>query len=60
MRFLCNLGFHKWTKWKIVKIGQVEDKLIRRCDKCGKEDIYYGLTEICMTTGARKPYEYKH
>jgi len=45
MNIKCILG-HKWSKWEYVKpIGRYEDKLKRHCKRCGKTDIYIGLTE---------------
>jgi hypothetical protein len=61
-RILCILGFHRWSKWKIVSIGDEfwEDHLIRRCEKCGEEHHYIGITQIDIQTGSRSPYEFKY
>ena len=57
----CNLGFHKWNKWKLSERGKTfyEDKLVRRCKHCGEEECYIGITEIDIK-GNYSPYTFKH
>jgi hypothetical protein len=56
----CFFGFHKWTKWKFIKeINSYEDELHSTCIRCGKIDIYVGMTEECIVSGEKSPYTMK-
>jgi len=51
MNFLCIFG-HKWKKWDYIKpIGRYEHKLSRVCSRCGKKEIYIGLTDMDIYGG---------
>ena len=56
----CFLGFHKFSKWRTIKKGTMEDELERKCKSCGYVDNYKGMTEKCMITGELSPYIMKH
>jgi len=60
-RILCNLGFHKWNRWKLVKFGKnfYEDELIRGCKYCHEKEYYVGITEK-NHEGKYSPYTFKH
>jgi len=61
MKLLCKLGRHKDGKWKSIgSSGKYNERLKRVCERCGKTDIYVGITERCIETGDVMPYEYKH
>ncbi len=57
MNIRCKIGWHAYTKWKHVeKILRNVDILQRRCKRCGKEELYEGVTIRCVKTGNKYPY----
>ena len=59
MNLKCVFG-HKFTEYMFIKnINNIEDELKRKCTKCGKIDIYIGMTEKCITANKLYPYIFK-
>ena len=57
---LCFFNCHKYDDWKCRhKINNHQYKLIRRCCKCGKIDVYIGLVQKSIETNKISPYIYK-
>lgn len=53
----CFFGSHTFSKWEHVnKIGRYQDRLKKRCEKCGKIEYYEGSIKICIETGEKTPY----
>jgi len=60
MNIKCLIIGHEYSNWKFIKpIGRYEEKLVRVCDRCGKKEIYIGLTSKCIENNSREPYIYK-
>lgn len=57
MRWLiCFIFGHELTKWRYVKsVGRYGEVLKRSCKRCGRSEIYSGLTDISVN-GNRIPY----
>jgi phage FluMu protein Com len=56
----CRLGSHKYYKWKLVKEYGITDELERKCSRCGEVDKYSGMIEVCIVSGDKSPYIFKH
>lgn len=56
MNIKCIFG-HKYGEWvDLGPYGRYGDKLKRTCVRCGKSDIYNGLTERCIINNKKIPY----
>lgn len=60
-KILCFFNIHKYGDWEHIGIlNRHQEKLKRRCKRCGELDYYKGFVETCITTGKKSPYVFKH
>ena len=59
MNWKCIFG-HNWSEWLFIEEVDIsDDRLERICKKCGKKDVYIGMTEECIVSGYKSPYIFK-